>query len=838
MEASLMVLVQAQSPSGFISIDCGLVDEPSYRDEITAIDYTSDTQFIGTGVSRKISSEYKLNSLPRQFWNVRSFPEGNRNCYTLHSGQGTGSSSKHLIRARFMYGNYDGKDTLPKFDIYLGSKWWDSVEFENASNVITKEVVSIASSDYVHVCLFNINQGTPFISVLEHRVLNSDAYLVNSLQLFARFDFGLQDTKIVRYPDDVYDRIWIPYNSSNLKHIKTSLWVDQGASSYSFLPLPPSNVTRTAAVPANAKIEKLEGNQVREFNVFVNGDLLNSNPVKPSYLESIYYAALVTEPELKLWINGTNRSTLPPLVNAIEIYMTKDLLQTQTDQKDVDAIMNIKSTYGIKRNWQGDPCTPVEYLWDGLNCSYAGSGPRRIISLNLSSIGLTGNIAPNMSNLRSLESLDLSNNSLTGDVPGSLSQLHSLKDLNLEENQLTGTVPMDLYESSKNGKINFRFGGNPDLCYPDSDSCQNKSNTIVISIVASVGGAFLLLAATVIFFIFKRRQLVPTRVSSPSSYYKLNKEVQSKKQQITSDEILSITNNFGRVLGKGGFGTVYHGYLGNTEVAVKVVSPSAQGYLQFQTEANLLTRVHHKCLTSLIGYCDEGPNVALIYEYMPNGNLAKHLSDKNEHVLSWKQRLQIAVDAAQGLEYMHKGCKPPIVHRDVKPSNILLDEKFRGKISDFGLSKIYANEGDTHVYTAIAGTTGYLDPQYNISNKLNEKSDVFSFGVVLLEMITGQPAIAKTDEGKTHIIDWLKSMQSESEISDIVDSRLEGKFGTDSARKLLDTAMACVASRSIDRPTMGEVVKELTHCLAMETSPSSLIHDSFYGISGESSLAR
>ncbi|PNX77261.1 leucine-rich repeat receptor-like protein kinase at2g19210-like protein [Trifolium pratense] len=179
----------------FISIDCGLVDKQNYTDETTSIYYTSDVNFTDTGVSNNISSKHKA-SLERQFWNVRSFPKGTRNCYTLYVSQG--SSKKYLVRASFVYGNYDGKNFLPEFDIYLGAKWWESVVFEDSSSVITKEIIFSASSDYVHVCLFNTGKGTPFISVLELRVLNSDAYLVNSLELLGRFDIGLQGGKKIR----------------------------------------------------------------------------------------------------------------------------------------------------------------------------------------------------------------------------------------------------------------------------------------------------------------------------------------------------------------------------------------------------------------------------------------------------------------------------------------------------------------------------------------------------------------------------------------------------------------------------------------------------------------
>nr|XP_025661342.1 probable LRR receptor-like serine/threonine-protein kinase At1g05700 [Arachis hypogaea] len=163
--------------------------------------------------------------------------------------------------------------------------------------------------------------------------------------------------------------------------------------------------------------------------------------------------------------------------------------------------MNVKSNYGIKRNWQGDPCIPLSYMWDGVNCSYAGSSSPRIIYLNLSSSGLTGNIASAISNLKSIGYLDLSNNSLTGSVPYFLSQLHSLKVLNLEGNQLTGAVPMQLRENSNNGMLKTSFGGNQGLCY--SGSCSN-SNKVVVPLVASLGGGFVILATAITSFLYSK----------------------------------------------------------------------------------------------------------------------------------------------------------------------------------------------------------------------------------------------------------------------------------------------------------------------------------------------
>ncbi|XLT07838.1 hypothetical protein HN51_053631 [Arachis hypogaea] len=229
-------------------------------------------------------------------------------------------------------------------------------------------------------------------------------------------------------------------------------------------------------------------------------------------------------------------------------------------------------------------------------------------------------------------------------------------------------------------------------------------------------------------------------------------------------------------------------------------------------------RVHHRNLTSLIGYCNEETNIALIYEYMENGNLEEHLLEKNSRtkLFNWEERLTIAMDAAQGLEYLHNGCKPPIIHRDVKCTNILLNENFQAKMSDLGLSRSIPVDGGTHVTTVIAGTPGYLDPEYQVSNRLTEKSDVYSFGVVLLEIITGKPAILKAVEGKIHISEWVKSMLAKGDVKCIVDTRLQGDFESSSVWRAVEIAMASVSNKSSKRPYMTDIVTELKECLAME----------------------
>ncbi|KAJ4717974.1 protein kinase family protein [Melia azedarach] len=713
---SLIILeVNAQSQSGFISIDCGISGISGYTDKKTGINYTSDANYVDSGINSKISPEFNSEFLEQQFLNLRSFPEGKRNCYAIKPPRG---NTKFLIRARFMYGNYDGLGKPPNFDLLLEADIWDSVELEDESTIVTKEIIHIPQKNPIYVCLVNTGSGTPFISALELRPVKNSTYPTQSgsLLLFQRWDIGSTSNQTIRYPDDVFDRIWSPDG-----HSFSYKWVPISTTSkvvsITDLFQPPSSVMQTAVVPVNgssflqlswvpsdpkfqyyaylffAEIDNEQGNNLaREMTIIING-IKWYGPFPALYLttNTIYSTSPMSAEKIEFSINATRNSTLPPLLNALEIFRVKEILQLLTNQQDADAIMNIKSNFN-------------DY------------DPPRITALNLSSSGIAGEIAPYISSLTAINILDLSNNSLTGPVPEFLSQLPFLTELNLKGNKLRGTIPAGLIEKQRNGLLSLSAEGNPDLC-PEA-SCSGGTHE---KNIGKNKGSFEL-----------------------------------KNQRFSYSDVVRITNNFEMVLGRGGFGTVYHGYLDDIQVAVKMLSPSSvQGYKQFQAEVELLMRVHHKNLTTLVGYCDEGTNMGLIYEFMAKGNLQEHLTGDEADILSWEGRLRIGTEAAQGLEYLHNGCKPPIVHRDVKSTNILLNEKFQAKLADFGLSRIFPVEGGTHVSTTIVGTPGYLDPEYFISNRLTEKSDVYSFGVVLLEIITSKPVIDRTHTERTHISEWV-----------------------------------------------------------------------------------
>ncbi|CAN7108960.1 unnamed protein product [Brassica rapa subsp. narinosa] len=629
-----------------------------------------------------------------------------------------------------MYGNYDGgvnQKALPEFDLYLNVNFWSTVKFKNASEQVFKEILTYTESEFLYICLVNKGKGTPFISGLELRPVNSSIYNTEygrnvSLVLYQRWDIGyLNGTG--RYQNDVYDRIWSPYTSLSWSSIKTTGYIDVFQSGY----MPPDEVIKTAASPKSeeepmelswtsddtnatfyaylyfAELETLKANESRKMKISWNGSPFSEDSfISPFEYSTTLSASRTFTSDHLISLQKTEDSTLPPMLNAIEIFTAQSLDEFYTATEEVQAMENIRSTYKVKKVWSGDPCAPRLYPWESVGCSYNNNN-HHIKSLNLSSSELQGPIVIAFRNLSLLESLDLSNNDLQYNVPEFLADLKHLKSLNLKGNNFTGVIPKSLMKKFQEGLLALSVD-DKNLC--NSSSCQEKKkNKMAVPIAVATSVIVLLVVLVIIWIILRRRKRGASEGPGPippsgKRRFRDNAGpgtflLPSGKRRFTYDEVSSITNNFNKVIGKGGFGIVYLGSLEDgTKIAVKMIKDSLST--------------------------------------MPNGTSSSSSSTR-------------------------------------------------------------------------------------ASKEFQVESDVYSFGIVLLELITGQRAIVRTKEGeKISVIHFVEPFLETGEIDGVVDPLLHGDYSSDSAWKFVEVAMSCVRERGFNRPAMNQIVSELQQCLAAE----------------------
>ncbi|EER95121.1 hypothetical protein BDA96_01G453500 [Sorghum bicolor] len=446
---------------------------------------------------------------------------------------------------------------------------------------------------------------------------------------------------------------------------------------------------------------------------------------------------------------------------------------------------------------------------------------------------LSGYIPSEFGDLVELETLDLSSNTLSGSIPHSLDKLSKLTSFNVSMNFLTGAIP------SSGSLINFNetsFVGNLGLCgkqinsvckdalqspsnglqSPSPDDMINKRNgnstRLVISAVATVGA--LLLVALMCFwgcFLYKnfgKKDMRGFRVElcGGSSVVMFHGDLPySSKDILKKLETMDEEN----IIGAGGFGTVYKLAMDDGNVfALKRIVKTNEGLDRFfDRELEILGSVKHRYLVNLRGYCNSPSSKLLIYDYLPGGSLDEVLHEKSEQ-LDWDARINIILGAAKGLSYLHHDCSPRIIHRDIKSSNILLDGNFEARVSDFGLAKLLEDE-ESHITTIVAGTFGYLAPEYMQFGRATEKTDVYSFGVLVLEILSGKrPTDASFIEKGLNIVGWLNFLAGENREREIVDLNCEG-VQTETLDALLSLAKQCVSSLPEERPTMHRVVQML-----------------------------
>ncbi|KAI5382686.1 receptor protein kinase TMK1 [Lathyrus oleraceus] len=519
-------------------------------------------------------------------------------------------------------------------------------------------------------------------------------------------------------------------------------------------------------------------------------------------------------------------------------------------------------------SWQGnDPCANK---WLGVVCSGGN-----ISVINFQSMGITGTISPSFASLSSLTKLLLANNSLVGTIPNQLTSMPLLQELDVSNNHLYGRVP-----SFPKGVV-LKFGGNPDIGKDKPSTTASsygfegsgsKNNAVGITIMILVGAIVLLGVGALLFIKFWKRPDNDWRKSRSRHEIMVDHKYQWDENVMnasvagggggggegggalspTGNMVISIqvlrqvTYNFRKenIIGKGGFGTVYKGELHDgTQIAVKRMQSGITDETkpnEFTSEIAVLTKVRHKHLVALLGYCLDGNERLLVYEYMPQGALSKHLFNcKEEGIkpLEWKTRLSIALDVARGVEYLHGLTEQIFIHRDLKPSNILLGEDMRAKVSDFGLVRL-APEGKASFQTRLAGTFGYMAPEYAAMGRLTTKADVYSFGVILMEMVTGRKALDESQpEENIHLVTWFRRMLlNKDSFQTMIDKTIEIDEETyESINTVAELAGHCSAREPYQRPDMSHVVNVLSSLVEV-WKPIVQEVDDVYGINFDMTL--
>ncbi|XP_010246459.1 PREDICTED: probable LRR receptor-like serine/threonine-protein kinase At5g45780 isoform X2 [Nelumbo nucifera] len=547
--------------------------------------------------------------------------------------------------------------------------------------------------------------------------------------------------------------------------------------------------------------------------------------------------------------------------------VSNSLLSPNGVNYEVATLMSLKSklkdTLHVLDGWDinsVDPCT-----WNMVGCSPEGF----VISLEMASKGLSGLLSPSIGNLSHLQTMLLQNNLISGPVPVEIGKLLELRTLDVSGNQFMGEIPSSLgflthlsyLRLSKNkfsGQIPrsvanltglsfldlsfnnlsgptpiilakaYSVAGNRFLCsssfmeacgtIPEpakqANSSQNSSghHQWVVDVSIGFSCTFVVSVILIVCWAYWFRCTFPF-----ASYEQQDYEFEmGHLKRFSFRELQIATDNFSpkNILGQGGFGVVYKGCLRNgTIVAVKrLKDPNFTGEVQFQTEVEMIGLALHRNLLRLYGFCMTPNERLLVYPYMQNGSVADRLRDppREQPSLDWNKRMQIALGAARGLLYLHEQCNPKIIHRDVKAANILLDENFEAVVGDFGLAKLL-DLRDSHVTTAVRGTVGHIAPEYLSTGQSSEKTDVFGFGILLLELLTGQKAL---DAGngqiqKGMILDWVRTLHEEKRLEVLVDRDLNGCFDAAELEKAVEVALQCTQSHPNLRPKMSEVLKTL-----------------------------
>ncbi|KAM1820412.1 hypothetical protein ACFX1X_001950 [Malus domestica] len=529
-------------------------------------------------------------------------------------------------------------------------------------------------------------------------------------------------------------------------------------------------------------------------------------------------------------LDGELPSSLSGMQNLVGLYVQDNRLNGGVDK-----------LFSNTMAWRIEKMNLSNNLFDG-ELPHSLGNLSYLTDLDLHSNSFRGEIPPDLGNLMQLEFFDVSNNKLSGRIPDKICSLINLFKVNLAENRLEGPIPKSGICRNLSEKS---LAGNKKLCGRSKNlDCHAKSFDKsallnawgVAAVVVGSALVFIVAAYAVVRWIARSSRHDPeeaeeSRLSSfmEHNLYFLSSSSRSKEPlsinvamfqqpllKLTLVDILEATNNFCKtnIIGDGGFGTVYKATLSDGKtVAVKKLSEyKTQGHREFIAEMETLGKVNHQNVVPLLGYCSLGEEKLLVYEYMVNGSLDIWLRNRTGdlEVLDWDRRFKIAMGAARGLAFLHHGFSPHIIHRDIKASNILLNEDFEPKVADFGLARLIS-ACETHISTDIAGTFGYIPPEYGQSGRSTTKGDVYSFGVILLELVTGKEPTGpdfKDLEGG-NLVGWVFQMMKKAKAADVLDPVV---LDADSKRRMvqvLKIACVCLSDNPAQRPTMLQVLKFL-----------------------------
>lgn len=858
------VLIGSASAQDFLSIAC--CADFNFTDTTTSINWITDDIWFPDRTSCKniINKNFIPNHGRARVFNIAL----GKRCYNLR----TIKSQEHLIRGSFAFGDsLRSQSGNISFNVLVGVTPIGRV---SSSNDLKVEAVFRANSDSIDFCLVH-EEGNPYISSLELTPLHDLKYIKDEsptvLKLIARIDLG-GSGKSLRYPDDKFDRIWEPIKSDESPTVNANISINNANTTV------PPRVLQTA-VTHRDRLEFLQSGLDEgahsNYSVILYFVELNDSVKTGQRVFDIYINDEKKQVDFDILANGANYrevgfyvrangsvnvtlNKVPngfefgPICSAYEIFKVQSWIQL-TDQNDVNVIGQVKEELlednkgnVVLESWSGDPCIPDP--WEGLLC-HLGGDSSVIIGLNLSSRQLTGSLPHNITRLAYLEYLNLSNNDFSGGIP-EFPTSSMLVSMDLSHNDLTGSIPESL--ASLPSLKTLYYGCNPwlekelppsfnslglttDKGECDSPESTNLTHRIVIGSVAC--GSFLVTVAVGVMFVcFYRHRFAQSRFdgkphlitenlvfSLPSTDDVIMKSISIQVFTLQSIEIA--TQKYKTLIGEGGFGPVFRGTLPDgEEVAVKVRSAtSTQGTKEFENELNLLSAIQHQNLVPLLGYCCENDQQILVYPFMSNGSLQDRLYGEasKRKTLDWATRLFIALGSARGLEYLHTFAGRCVIHRDVKSSNILLDHSMCAKVADFGFSKYATQEGDCGVSLEVRGTAGYLDPEYYSTQHLSAKSDVFSFGVVLLEIISGrEPLDVHRPRNEWSLVEWAKPYIRESKIDEIVDPNIKGGYHAEALWRVVEVALACIQPFSAYRPCMADIVRELEDALIIENNAS------------------